>query len=213
MSSKTKPKDHDFSSKEKIKEAARKVFHKKGFAATRTRDIAEEAEINLALLNYYFSSKSKLFEIIMIETMAEFFKNSQILFNDKNSSFEQKIELFSQRYIDLLIEQPQIPIFILSEIRNNPSNLLEKLPVKNMALNSYFAEQYQDAIEHGKIANLDFMQFFTNLIGLLVFPFIAKPILMGIGDIDNKHYIKMMKERKKMVPYWIKAMIQKKINQ
>ena len=57
----------DSTTEEKIKEAARIVFHQKGFAATRTRDIAEEANINLALLNYYFRSKAKLFEIIMVD--------------------------------------------------------------------------------------------------------------------------------------------------
>ena len=57
----------DISTEEKIRAAARKIFTQKGFAATRTRDIAEEAGINLALLNYYFRSKEKLFEQIMIE--------------------------------------------------------------------------------------------------------------------------------------------------
>ena len=45
------------STEEKIMNAARAVFQRKGFAGTRTRDIAEEAGINLALLNYYFRSK------------------------------------------------------------------------------------------------------------------------------------------------------------
>ena len=58
---------------QKIKEAAKKVFQQKGFAGTRTRDIAEEAGINLALLNYYFRSKKKLYEIIMLESLREFF--------------------------------------------------------------------------------------------------------------------------------------------
>lgn len=47
----------DINTEAKILEAARTIFHKKGYAATRTRDIAEEAGINLALLNYYFRSK------------------------------------------------------------------------------------------------------------------------------------------------------------
>ncbi|HOA37485.1 MAG TPA: TetR family transcriptional regulator, partial [Flavihumibacter sp.] len=58
-------KDINKSTEEKIKAAARTVLYKKGFAATRTRDIAEEAGMNLALINYYFRSKKKLFEIIM----------------------------------------------------------------------------------------------------------------------------------------------------
>jgi AcrR family transcriptional regulator len=44
----------DLSTEEKIKEAAGIVFTKKGYGNARTRDIAEEAGINLALLNYYF---------------------------------------------------------------------------------------------------------------------------------------------------------------
>ncbi len=55
------------STEEKIKEAARRVFTQKGYAATRTRDIAEESGLNLALINYYFRSKEKLFDIIMLE--------------------------------------------------------------------------------------------------------------------------------------------------
>ena len=42
----------DTSTEEKIKEAARVVFTSKGFAATKVRDIAAEANINLALVNY-----------------------------------------------------------------------------------------------------------------------------------------------------------------
>ena len=48
-------------------QAARKLFTQKGFAAIRTRDIAKEAGINLALLNYYFRSKEKLFDIVMMD--------------------------------------------------------------------------------------------------------------------------------------------------
>ena len=57
--------EKEISTEEKILEAASKVFTEKGFAGTRTRDIAEHAGINLALLNYYFRSKEKLFEQVM----------------------------------------------------------------------------------------------------------------------------------------------------
>ena len=49
----------DISTEDKIKQAALKLFTKKGYAATRTRDISEAAGINLALLNYYFRSKER----------------------------------------------------------------------------------------------------------------------------------------------------------
>ena len=64
----------DKNTEQKIKDAARDIFHKKGFAATRTRDIAKLSGINLALINYYFRSKQKLFDIILLESMQSFFK-------------------------------------------------------------------------------------------------------------------------------------------
>src|SRR5690606_3884077 len=118
--------------------AARIVFHKKGYAATRTRDIAEEAGINLALLNYYFRSKEKLFNIIMTETLSGFVQTMTSILNDENTSLEKKVENIAARYIDLILIEPEIPGFIVSEIRNNPSSLLEKLPVKQLVHNSVF---------------------------------------------------------------------------
>src|SRR3954470_20139228 len=93
----------DTNTEEKIKRAARVVFHKKGFAAARTRDIAEEADINLALLNYYFRSKEKLFQLIMVETLAEFNLAMGAVFNDHSTTLEEKIILVSEKFIDMII--------------------------------------------------------------------------------------------------------------
>src|SRR6187455_3388798 len=107
----------DLSTEEKIKSAARLVFTRKGYAATRTRDIAEEAGINLALLNYYFRSKEKLFEIVMVEKMSKFFGVVAQVLEDKSMTVEEKTGTVVDNYIGLLSENPDLPIFILSEIR------------------------------------------------------------------------------------------------
>ena len=129
MPAKNAKKAPDTNTEAKIKAAARVVFHKKGFAATRTRDIAEEAKMNLALLNYYFRSKEKLFELIMFETLTEFYQTMGIVFNDETTTLEKKIQLIAEKYIDLIIAEPEIPLFIMSEIRSHGAAILEKLPV------------------------------------------------------------------------------------
>src|SRR6195952_788113 len=95
---KTKP-VADVSTEEKIKQAATKVFMQKGYAATRTRDIAEAAEINLALLNYYFRSKEKLFEIVMLEKVQKLFGLIIPVVTDETMDLEKKIELIAANYI------------------------------------------------------------------------------------------------------------------
>jgi AcrR family transcriptional regulator len=180
MAKKKEAKALDTTTEAKIKNAARVVFHKKGFAATRTRDIAEEAGINLALLNYYFRSKEKLFETIMFETVFGFMQNMAMVLNDEKSTLEKKVELIASYYIDFITKEPNIPIFMLSEIRNNNAHgLLEKLPIKQLVMNSAFVKQHQEAVVKGKITEPNPLHFLMNLLSLVVFPFHRTTIVTG----------------------------------
>src|SRR5579863_8490992 len=111
-SKKSKP-AKESSTEDRIKEAARKLFTQKGFAAIRTRDIAEEAGINLALLNYYFRSKQKLFDLVMMENFQEFIKGITVNFTDESLTFDQRIDKVVTAYIDMLTRVPDLPLFIL----------------------------------------------------------------------------------------------------
>ena len=46
--------------KNRILEAATKLFANKGMAGTSTRDIAKEADVNLASINYHYKTKGKV---------------------------------------------------------------------------------------------------------------------------------------------------------
>jgi AcrR family transcriptional regulator len=197
----------DTSTEQKIKNAAQIVFHKKGFAASRTRDIAEEAGINLALLNYYFRSKEKLFNIVMIETLSKFFESVSMVINNPDTTFDEKIEKFATGYIDLLFNEPNIPVFIFSEIRNNPEELLQKIDIKGTVFSSVFVRQFNEAVNEGKIKDQNFLHFMINFIGLVVFPFVAKPLLKALTDLTEDQFNVLIEERKSLIPVWIKAMM------
>ena len=199
----------DISTEERIKAAARKVFHQKGFAGTRTRDIAEEAGINHAMLNYYFRSKEKLFEMVMMETMAQFFKGVNLMLNDESTSLDEKIDLIVSNYVDLLLKEPELPTFILNEVRPNPQAFVEQNPIKEALTHSVLTRQYAEAVARGEITEPNLMQAILNVIGLVIFPFIAKPILTSIVNIPEEQYKALMLQRKTLIPQWIKAMLWK----
>ena len=52
-----------------IIETAEKLFADKGFSGTSVRDIADEADVNLAMISYYFGSKEKLLEALFTHRM------------------------------------------------------------------------------------------------------------------------------------------------
>jgi len=200
-------KDKDGSTEDKIREAARKLFVRKGYAAVKTRDIAEEAEINLALLNYYFRSKEKLFELIMRESMNQFIHGIAVVLADPKTSMDEKIELLVSRYIDMMLEFPDLPMFILSEVRNAPEAFAGKINAEVDPFRTRFFEQVRAGMKAGKMKEIHPVHFMANLMGLIIFPFLGAPILKRIGGVNDEEFNALMLERKKLVPAMVKAML------
>lgn len=192
---------------EKIKIAARKIFHLKGFTASKTRDIADEAGINLALLNYYFRSKEGLFGVIMLETFQDFIQSMGSVFNDPRSNLETKIQIITENYLNLLLKEPEIPIFIMSELRRNPDEIFKKLPVKTMFMNSIFMQQLSEEYPDQFLKPTDKIQFIMNLMGLIMFPFLGKPMLKMMGNLQESEFAQMIEDRKKLVPMYLKSIL------
>ncbi|MCX2453413.1 TetR family transcriptional regulator [Pedobacter sp. PLR] len=188
---------------EKIKEAATKIFIEKGFAATRTRDIASEAGINLALLNYYFRSKEKLFEVVMTESLELFLVGLEEILNDVNTVLKDKIAGIAIHYIDLLKKHPDLPLFILTEIKANPSRLDDNVVVKEMLTQSNFYKQLEATTQK----KVEPMHFIMNMLGVLVFPFVASPVLRGTAEQSKAEFDQLMEERKHWIPIWMEAML------
>lgn len=212
MSKKMEISEKDPTTEEKIKEAARKVFQKKGYAGTRTRDIADEAGVNLALLNYYFRSKEKLFDLIMGETMQLFFQSMKGLINNEDTTLDEKLQDLTNRYIDLLSTQPELPIFILNEIQMNPKGLSERMGLQQVVIGSFILKQFRNDLNIKDIPDSALLQLIINIIGMMVCPFIGKPLLKEIFNLSDEQFQAMMNDRKKMIPIWVQSMFSHPFN-
>jgi AcrR family transcriptional regulator len=190
------------SAEEKILEAARKVFTARGYAATRTRDIAQKAGINLALLNYYFRSKEKLFALVMQEKMKQMFGSVLNIVNDPATSLENKVEKLVSNYTDLLLLNPDLPIFVLSELRNNPDHLLGKMAENNPLINSHFIKQIKE-----KRPEVNPFQLLITLLGMTIFPFVAKPMLLKLGNLNDESYKFLIEERRTLITLWMQTIL------
>lgn len=187
--------------KAKIINSARKLFIKKGYEATSTREIAKEADVNLALVNYYFNSKEALFDLIYDEIFTGLVKNISINMPEKNSSIEN-ISLLIDTYVNQLIKTPEIASFIFQEISKNPYRLTIRYNNNKIVQNffSSFFECLNDDMEKGNIRKVqDPIMLVFNIISMCAFPFISKSIVQEItGDNDQK-FVQKMIERKEEI--------------
>lgn len=188
-------KELDSTTEAKIKAAAEKVFMEKGFSAARTRDIAEEAGMNLSLLNYYFRSKENLYNIIMMEKLKVFFDIIIDVLNDEKLNLLDKATVLVNKYTDLLLHEPNLPWFLLSEIQQNPDFFSEKLKIKDRIQNAktihtlLFEENKKESIHS-----------ILSFLGITLFPFIVRQAFENLYDLSPSEYNQLMEERRDLIP-------------
>ncbi len=90
----------------------------------------------------------------MLENLQHFVKGVKEFMNDEQTTLEEKTEIFVGNYIDLLIHQPDLPLFILNELRSNPKKLLSKIGIKAFLFKSKFMKQYKEAVSSKGIAQV-----------------------------------------------------------
>jgi TetR/AcrR family transcriptional regulator len=188
----------------KIRAAARRVFFEQGYEGAKIRQIAEAAGVNLAMVNYYFRSKEELFKSIYLESFQELIGRIGILLNEE-TPLEVKIWKIVDQYTDFILANPLVPVFVLSELRNNGANFFKELNVKGVIENSVFHKQLLQETQKGHIRAVEPLQVVFTLMSNIIFPVMAKPILSYVGTLDENGFQQFVLARKQLIPEMIMA--------
>lgn len=188
----------DSNTEQRIIGAARRVFMRSGMAGARMQEIADEAGINKALLHYYFRSKEKLFDYILTEVIEKLASGIRETFS-KDLTVKERLNSFVDVYIDVLLENKYLPLFILNEINHNPESFI-KLLKDNMVIHmGKFFGQVQDEAARGIIRPVHPLHLLLNTVGLIIFPFAVFPVISGIAGPEMEGLLNNFLEERKLV--------------
>jgi TetR/AcrR family transcriptional regulator len=184
---------------QKIMASAEKLFYMKGKAGTSMQDIASDAGINRTLLNYYFRSKDQLFESVFRRALSRFVPGLAAMLHS-DMSFDEYVPRMIHTVIDAMLENPQIPIFVLQELSSNPARMHQI--IREMGIDPVHAIKKMETEKViGKGETVDPRQAIINLLSLCIFPFAARPMVTQIFyQGDDEAYIAAMRERKEILP-------------
>ena len=180
---------------EKIFNAARIVFQKKGFAGARMQEIADEAGINKAMLHYCFKNKQLLFEAVFMNAFGQLAPQIKEIFTSEDSVFD-KIKKFTHSYISFVIMNPYLPQFVIQEMNNNPAFVMSFLKNENRPNPALLITQIEKEIADGIIKPINPKQLLMDIFSMTVFPFAAKMMMKGMIQISDAEFNQMMEERK-----------------
>jgi len=189
----------EINAEQAILEAAEKLFLEKGFAMTSTTEIAKEAGCNQSMVHYYYRTKVKLFEAIF-EKKANLILSSLLKSWGENVSFNEKIKSLVESHFDLLRANPKLPFLFFNELTTNPARLkviVEKIHnIKGMVF-PQLEKELEDEFKKGIIRKTAPIDLILLLVSLNVIPFVARPIIQAIAELNDDEFEKLIEIRKK----------------
>ncbi len=200
----------DTNTEQQIKEAARRIFHREGLEGARMQAIADEANINKAMLHYYYRSKDKLFTEVFEEDYLEHLAPVMMITRDPSLDLEEMIEKFVYTYFEVMMKNPRLPLFVMYEVSKNPDRLIDIArkyapvsPDDDRSHKDMKAFTILEKIEEGQQAGyynpVDPKHFSVSLIGMCAYSVIAKPTLKQAFGMNDEQYFQFMEERKQQV--------------
>lgn len=186
------------STEEKIREAAKSVFIAKGFDGCTSREIAKEAGMNVALVNYYFCSKKQLFKLVFEAVMEDFMLSTVEVFK-KDLSLESKMRIFIEKEYEFLTLHPDIPRFILSELSRGDKCEFDHAKILEKVGNTGVFEELIEAQENGVIRKMDLTNIMLLITANCHYPFMAKPLMKYINKLEEEQYTERLMLQKQYV--------------
>lgn len=162
----------------RIIEQARQLFLEKGFTATSMSEIAAKVGINRPTLHYYFRTKERMFDAVFGDIIQQIAPRvMEVVLNDR-ISLNTRIHFFVDEYYNMLLQHPYLPMFVIRELNRNTDSLVKA--VRTTSLNITFEsimETIRREMVNGKIRRIPLEVIFHTFYGLLLFPFITRPLI------------------------------------
>lgn len=188
----------DNKTEELIKSCSRDLFFNKGKLNASTQEIADNAGVKRTLVNYYFGSKQKLFDLVF-EELRFTFKTMLLSAVSGTGSVYDKVSALIQHCSDFIKDYPYFNIFLINEINTVGVNKTERMKKYHFPeLDTFFSEIEQE-MEDGKIPKMNPLNFYINIFALLSYPIIMRPYYEQIFDVTKKEMNELYTSRKEVI--------------
>ncbi|MDE1192896.1 MAG: TetR/AcrR family transcriptional regulator [Arachidicoccus sp.] len=166
-----------------ILDIAIELFSQNGFEGTSMRDMASAAGVNIAMINYYFGTKEKLFEAI-VESRSNLSREMlEEIRTDKKLSSIQKIEKLVDFHVEKVLERRHFHKVLHTEV------MLNKRPELNRAIGNIFRKNsviikgiVEDGYKNGEFKKADSGLVVSTIMGTINHVFLSRTICSLVFD-------------------------------
>lgn len=186
-----RPKTIDPQARANILAAAERLFAARGYEGAAVRDIAKEANVNGAMVHYYFGSKESLYHAV-IESAATTVRSLMIETTAGTASIEQKLARFVEAYAGYLFSHKDLARILHRELLSGGKHLKELIqyPMANYAI---LREALAEGIRSGELRRIDLDLAPISLMGMIVVFQLIHPVMSAVtGAAADQKTIKRL---------------------
>jgi TetR/AcrR family transcriptional regulator len=180
-----------------ILQAAIREFAQRGIAGARTDAIANAADVNKALLYYYFRDKETLYGAAIDHAYGQM---GQYLLEvlERNLSPRKKVLTYVGAYFDYIashkFNRDLVQVEMMRAGHGSP-HLKRIAKHYFQPLYRRLSEVIQEGIEAGEFRAINPMQFVPSMVALVVFYFISAPVMKSVTGFDPLSPAKVAERR------------------
>ena len=169
-----------------ILHAAVKEFAAHGIDGGRTDAIARAARVNKALLYYYFKDKETLYGATLDHAFGEQ-AQKMLRVLERDLPPREKILTYVGEYFDFIAQHPLNRNLAQREMMRSGHGSMHFQRISKTYFQPLFkglSEVIRAGISCGEFRRVDPLQFIPTIIALVVFYFVAAPVLKAAGNFD-----------------------------
>jgi Transcriptional regulator len=169
-------------STEKIIQATIRVAFDKGFANTRTSDIAKEAGVSEGLIFKYFPTKGHLFTIIIKGVFQRLKAGADQIIHQENLTATARLNALIDFHFDFFSRQYNIIFLIMGQ---SDRRMVDLEPVLEHGLLPYtqlLSNVLEEGIQKGEFRPFNPETVAISIIGTMQFNLVAKLLLGILGE-------------------------------
>ncbi len=185
--------------KEHIMNHAIALFADRGVEGTSIRELALEANVNVAMINYYFGSKDKLVEAIIEDKMTYMKDKIEEMQSNETLSEIDKIDIIIEGYVTRKLAGAVFNKFLYKELMDTKRDAIHQLLTKSFATNAKnIAAIIESGIAKKVFKEVDSMLTVASMIGTISYVMMSKSFcnkLLQKPDTNEPYTDEEFKER------------------
>ncbi len=151
--------------KDHILAVAEKLFSELGYDATTTRQIAGKANVNMAMLNYYFGSKDGLYKAVLQNRITGF-RQTLVSISAQPVSSRVKLDQAIDVYVDRVMENKGFHRLIQRELSLTQRSEISDVLTESILINVNEIKRILNAgIEEGAFRQVDVEMTIATIFG------------------------------------------------